>query len=187
MHTPCLLNDGGSAPYGFGWSLNEKAGLRIAEHDGAWQGFTAHYLRVLSNGLSVVVLTNQASTSLKRLVYGIAGLFTPELTPPPEQEPIDDLDKETTAFDQSFLLRWAAGELQASEFTAELWDPAFITNVGEYLAQQGCEPKLALLERTEREDMQVSRYRVTFYRERLGFSIARNTQGKVAFLMIRPN
>lgn len=187
MYTPCLLNDGSSAPYGFGWSLNEKAGLRIAEHGGNWQGFTAYYLRVLGNGLSVVVLTNQASVGLERLVYGIAGLFTPELTPPPEQEPIDDLEKDTTAIDHSFLLRWAAGELEASEFTAELWDPAFIADVGEHLAQQACEPKLELLERMERDDMQISRYRVTFYKERLRFSIARNTEGKVALLMIRPS
>ena len=187
MYTPRLLNDASSAPYGFGWSLSEQAGLRIAEHGGAWQGFTAHYLRVLSNGLSVIVLTNQGNAMLERLVYSIAGMFTPELTPPPEQDPIDDLDQDATAFDHSFLLRWAAGELQASEFTAELWDPAFITDVGAHLAQQGCEPRLELLERKEQENMKISRYRVIYNRERLRFSIARDTQGKVAKLLIRPS
>ena len=124
---------------------------------------------------------------LERLVYGIAGIYTPELTPPPEQAPIDDLNTDITASDHSFLLRWAAGELQASEFTPELWDPAVITDVAEYLARQGCEPKLELLERKEQEDMKISRYRVIYNRERLRFSIARNTQGKVAMLLIRPN
>ena len=46
MWTRVKLNDGKTAPYGFGWQPGEIGGRRIIEHGGAWQGFTSHIAAV---------------------------------------------------------------------------------------------------------------------------------------------
>jgi CubicO group peptidase (beta-lactamase class C family) len=186
MWTPTVLNDGSSSSYGFGWCLYDIHSLRCVGHGGAWQGFTAHFFKSLNDGLSITTLTNIAELNIERIALGIAGLFNPIFTPEPEPEAIADLEPDLTAFAQSFLLRWAAGKLEASEFTPDLWDPSLIAEVGTFLAQQRTDPILELLSREVRDGLNVSRYRVTIARQRVFFAIARNEQGLVCLLSVRP-
>jgi hypothetical protein len=37
--TPVRLNDGGTFPYGVGWSIDQQRGFRRIGHGGSWQGF----------------------------------------------------------------------------------------------------------------------------------------------------
>ena len=53
MWTPAELNDGTTAPYGFGWELGEVAGRRFVAHGGRWQGFATHIVRYLDDKLTV--------------------------------------------------------------------------------------------------------------------------------------
>jgi CubicO group peptidase (beta-lactamase class C family) len=186
MWTPTVLNDGSTSNYGFGWGLYEIHGLRCVGHGGAWQGFTAHFFKSLDDDLSITTLTNLAGINIERIALGIAGLFNPGLTPEPEPEAIADLEPDLTRFAHSFLLRWAAGTLESSEFTPEGWNPDFIAEVGAFLAQQRAEPILELLNREVRDGLNVSRYRVTIARQRVFFAIARNEQGVVCLLSVRP-
>ena len=47
-----------SGHYGFGWFIETKAGHRVVEHEGAWQGFETQISRYVDDKLTVVVLTN---------------------------------------------------------------------------------------------------------------------------------
>ncbi len=186
MWTATVLNDGSTSNYGFGWGLYETQGFRCVGHGGAWQGFTAHFFKSLSDDLSITTLTNIADINIERIALGVLGLFNPIFTPEPEPEAITDLEPEATVFAQAFLRRWTAGSLSASEFTTELWDPTFIGEVGTFLARQGGDPNLEVLARFEKDGLKVSRYRLKFAFARALFEIAHNEEGEVAHLLIHP-
>ncbi len=83
MWTPVKLNDGSTAPYGFGWSLDKtKSGHRLLEHGGAWQGFTSYIARYPDDRLSVVTFCNRAGASAGYIARRIAGFYVPELALP---------------------------------------------------------------------------------------------------------
>ena len=52
---PVVLNDGKSAPYGYGWSTEPILPVATFSHDGQTAGFTASYIRVPDRRLAVVV------------------------------------------------------------------------------------------------------------------------------------
>jgi CubicO group peptidase (beta-lactamase class C family) len=84
---PVRLNDGTSAPYGFGWSVESRAGKPLYHHGGSWQGFKTHYARFLADDLSVIVLANLAEAQPERIVTAIATAIDPGLAPPARQRP----------------------------------------------------------------------------------------------------
>lgn len=81
MWTPVKLNNGSSAPYGFGWGIRKTAGHRILEHGGAWQGFVSYIARYPDDDLSVVVFCNRAGASAGYIGKRVAGFYVPELAP----------------------------------------------------------------------------------------------------------
>lgn len=81
MWTPARLRDGQEIrifdrPYGLGWMLGEVEEHPIAEHG----GFTGtHMLRLLDNGLTVIVLTNldvRSGSQPASLARGVVGLLS---------------------------------------------------------------------------------------------------------------
>jgi CubicO group peptidase (beta-lactamase class C family) len=80
--TPVRLNDGGTYPYGFGWSLGHQRGARVIGHTGSWQGFKSAILRYPDHRLTVILLANLAETPQAAIASGIAGIMEPTLTPP---------------------------------------------------------------------------------------------------------
>jgi D-alanyl-D-alanine carboxypeptidase len=74
MWRPAELSDATRCPYGLGWSLGESPQGRIAEHDGGWQGFSAHILRYLDEGLTIIVLANLADAPLADLAREFAAV-----------------------------------------------------------------------------------------------------------------
>jgi len=83
MWAPVKLNNGSSAPYGFGWGIRKTAsGHRILEHGGAWQGFVSYIARYPDDGLTAVVFCNRAGASAEHIAKKIAGFYVPDLAPP---------------------------------------------------------------------------------------------------------
>jgi CubicO group peptidase (beta-lactamase class C family) len=80
--TPVRLADGGTYPYGFGWSLSEMRARPRIGHTGAWQGFRTSIQRFPGAGLTVIVLTNLAEARPEAISLAVAGLLEPALTPP---------------------------------------------------------------------------------------------------------
>ena len=86
MWSPVRLNDGSTAPYGFGWSLGKNAaGHRLIEHGGEWQGFTAYIARHPDEQLSIAVLCNRAGGDPAYIARRVAGFYRPELAPKAHQ------------------------------------------------------------------------------------------------------
>jgi len=83
MWTPVKLNNAHPSPdhYGFGWFIDEVAGHRIVEHEGAWQGFNTNISRYVDDQLTVVVLANIAGCHPDEIAHHVAGLYLPALMP----------------------------------------------------------------------------------------------------------
>ena len=81
MWSPVRLNNGTTRQYGFGWGLDSYRGHRIVEHGGSWQGFGAHVVRYVDDGVSVVVLTNLTGVGNTSglIAHRIARYFIPNL------------------------------------------------------------------------------------------------------------
>jgi CubicO group peptidase (beta-lactamase class C family) len=83
MWSPVKLNDGNTAPYGFGWSLDKTpSGHRLIEHGGAWQGFASYIARYPDDHLTVAVFCNRAGASARYIAQRIAGSYVATLAPP---------------------------------------------------------------------------------------------------------
>jgi CubicO group peptidase (beta-lactamase class C family) len=82
MWTPVKLNDGRTAPYGFGWGIHKTdSGHRMLEHGGAWQGFATYIARYPDDRLTVAVLCNRAAGDAGYIAKKVAGFYVPELAP----------------------------------------------------------------------------------------------------------
>ena len=84
------LNDGRTAPYGFGWQLDDwpadapgPTGVPMIRHGGSMNGFRAGYSRWPSHRLAVIVLTNLTSAPYEGLTANIAIRYVPELKTAP--------------------------------------------------------------------------------------------------------
>ena len=83
MWTPVKLNDGSTAPYGFGWGIRKTdSGRRILEHGGEWQGFASYIARYPDDRLTVAILCNRAGADVPYIAKKVAGFYVPELAPP---------------------------------------------------------------------------------------------------------
>jgi CubicO group peptidase (beta-lactamase class C family) len=82
MWSPVKLNNGNTAPYGFGWRIAKTdSGHRMQEHGGAWQGFASYIARYPDDHLAVVVLSNRAGAGAGYIAKRVAGLYLPALAP----------------------------------------------------------------------------------------------------------
>ncbi len=83
MWSPVKLNDGSTAPYGFGWGVRKTpAGHRVLEHGGVWQGFASYIARFPDDRLTVVVLSNRLAAPARYIAQRVAGAYVPALAPP---------------------------------------------------------------------------------------------------------
>jgi CubicO group peptidase (beta-lactamase class C family) len=87
MWSAVRLNDGKTAPYGFGWDVTQVNGHRLIEHGGAWQGFTTQISRYVDDRFTVIVLTNLDSEHSQpdKIAHEVAALYNPALTPAAEK------------------------------------------------------------------------------------------------------
>jgi CubicO group peptidase (beta-lactamase class C family) len=64
---PTRLAGGDRVPYGLGWNIGDGE----VSHDGAWMGFASYYLH-REDGLSVIVLSNDADAEVQEIAEAIA-------------------------------------------------------------------------------------------------------------------
>jgi CubicO group peptidase (beta-lactamase class C family) len=94
MWTPVKLNDGSTAPYGFGWGIHQAAnGHRLIEHGGSWQGFMTYIGRYPDDRLTVAVLCNMAGATPSYIARRVVGMYDSALTPAPRKAVKVDPDK----------------------------------------------------------------------------------------------
>jgi len=82
MWTPVRLNNGATAPYGFGWRVAKNdSGHWTLEHGGAWQGFASYIVRYPDDRLTAAALCNRSGASAGYIAKRIAGFYVPALAP----------------------------------------------------------------------------------------------------------
>ena len=82
MWSPVNLNNGNTAPYGFGWRIAKTdSGHRMLEHGGAWQGFASYIARYPDDHLTVAVLCNRAGANVGYIAKRVAGFYLPAFAP----------------------------------------------------------------------------------------------------------
>jgi CubicO group peptidase (beta-lactamase class C family) len=112
MWAPVKLNSGGSFPYGFGWSLDERRAHRMITHTGITG---TEYTRFPDEELTVIVLTNLGrhigTTEVNSwgITTGVAGRFIPSLHLSPLKEQ-PEIHSELTQRLRNFLSNIAKGE-----------------------------------------------------------------------------
>ena len=83
MWNPVTLNDGTTAPYGFGWELQSPPGRNLVHHSGGMPGFRAMFARYLNDRVTVIVLMNLDDVDQRSIVHGLAELYLPATTRQP--------------------------------------------------------------------------------------------------------
>ena len=185
MWTPVKLNAGTAHPYGFGWALNSRAGRRVIEHGGAWQGFMAHIARYVDDGLTVIVFVNRGGVPAGALANGVAALVDPDLA----EKPAEDKQPSLTAAHRKLLEDLIAGNaVDRSQFTSQV-----ATEVLPRIEQSRAQVKalgpldgLELLERVEKGGTTFHRYRAKFRSANATYTLSVDAQGKIAGLNLSP-
>jgi CubicO group peptidase (beta-lactamase class C family) len=94
---PVRLNDGSTAPYGFGLDLEQGAlPLATIQHEGQTPGFTAAYLRVPELRLAVVVFANAFVSPVDTLALRALRHVAPSLRNPTPLKEIPDENPEVS-------------------------------------------------------------------------------------------
>ena len=85
MWKPVRLNDGKNAPYGFGWAVGNLRGKNVTGHGGSLSGFRSDLTIFEDDKLTVIVLTNLASSEPASISMAVADVFIdfPEPAPKP--------------------------------------------------------------------------------------------------------
>jgi CubicO group peptidase (beta-lactamase class C family) len=76
MWTQARLNDGSTANYGFGWTVEtRKNGQHVVSHGGSLPGFRAHFARFVDEHVTVIVLINGDDADAGGLANGVAETY----------------------------------------------------------------------------------------------------------------
>lgn len=164
MWTPVKLNNGKTAPYGFGWGLENANGHRLIEHDGAWQGFLSHIARYVDDKITVIVFVNTNSANPAQIAHTVAGIYLPAVAPP-TYKPIEDKEPQITAEVKSVYEQLAKGQLDKDRFTSDLatrLSALLKRGLTETLNAWGPLQAIALVERKNDGENRLYRYRFTF-------------------------
>ena len=139
--TPVRLNDGGTYPYGFGWSLDQQRGFPRIGHTGSWQGFKASIQRYPEQDLTVIAMANLAEARPEAITLAVAGILEPALRPPqvipepaagaPPPQPISDLLQDISSAASAArltpgLARFLSGEFRDVARRAAASEPAMV-------------------------------------------------------------
>ena len=162
MWTPVKLNNGSTAPYGFGWGIRKtESGHAVLEHGGAWQGFATNIARYPDDRLSVVIFCNRAGADAAYIAKKVAKCYVPELAPPTR----------TAIKSDPAVLRSYAGDYRMEErFTIK------VTVAGDRLETTWLGQKVSMVPESE----------TTFFEEDTDriFRFTKDDNGKVAALIV---
>jgi len=186
MWTPAALNNGKRTEYGFGWVVQTMRGHRCISHGGAnVTGFRSTITRFVDDRLTVVVLANSIEVGIDRLAQKVAGIFVPDLAPPPHQ-PIEDKEPQIAARLKRIYADWAAGKTDEKQFTSELAKALKTAHVPELAQSFGSLQTLVLVERTAKGDLRRCRYLATFQSRQFLVTVSLNKDDLFTELRLEP-
>jgi CubicO group peptidase (beta-lactamase class C family) len=74
-YEPTTLNDATRSNYGFGWRLSTWDSRPVLHHGGAWVGFRTYIVRIPSERLTVIVLSNVVTFKVAEVARTIADYY----------------------------------------------------------------------------------------------------------------
>lgn len=184
MWSPTKLADGNTAPYGFGWQINEHRGNRTVLHGGGIEGFTTMVLLFPEERLGVVVLLNADRTNPSRIAHDIAGIVDPSLARVPAVA-IEDKDPDVTDTLRDVFTRGADGTLDGSLFGPELWRDisATLKAKPDAIRSLGRLQRLETLERRgEKKTGRQFKYRAAFEHRTMLVNLHFDAEGKIVLM-----
>lgn len=181
--TAAKLNNGQTAPYGYGWFLSSINGHKNIEHGGAWQGFTTQISRFPDDHLSVIVLTNRSGSNPKKIADLVAAHYVPALTIPPAKAIIDQ-DPATTKKLISLIRAMIDGTVSDTFFTEKFMKFGFAERMKNIKTEFQRHGDFEQLERIESKSTQPEqrRYRLRFHQEVFLMDVEFEGDGKIALL-----
>lgn len=185
--TAAKLNDGSSAPYGYGWFVDTVKGRRHISHGGAWQGFRAQLCRYVEDGLTVVILANSTTARASRFADMVAAHYVPALFDAPAQA-IADQDPALTAQVRAAMASIAAGKLPAG-LEASLgarFTPPMLAHMLENFAETGPLRTVELLSSKPTDAGRSLRYRFRHANDTLLVSALIDKSGQFRELRFSP-
>jgi D-alanyl-D-alanine carboxypeptidase len=184
MATPVRLNDGTTAPYGFGWFVMNANGHRLIEHEGAWQGFNANISRYVDDKLTVIVMANLKSAKTQMMSHVIAGMYVPAVAPP-RYRAIEDNEPAVTKMVADVMHGIADGTVDQNLFapaTRAAFFPGTAKVYRDYLKPIGEPAKIRLVERTDVPQGRQYRYEFVYGSVTLLVSVTLNKDHQIAGL-----
>jgi D-alanyl-D-alanine carboxypeptidase len=183
--TPARLNDGSSAPYGFGWYVGSQQGHRVVQHGGAWQGFKAALARYPDDRLTVVVLANSAAARQGKIADMIAAHYVPALATPRPPAIADRAPADTTRA-RKVIGELAAGQIPAglSESERGRFNGRWVTQIATEFRDYGPLRNVDVLARSSEGNSKQARYRFLFENETVLVTLDQDRGGLIKQLGI---
>jgi CubicO group peptidase (beta-lactamase class C family) len=190
MWSAVRLNDGKTAPYGFGWDVTDVNGHRLIEHGGSWQGFATHISRYANDRFTVVVLTNLNADRAdpKTIAHSIASLYIPAVSPGAAKA-IEDREPHITSLVRTTLADLTAGHANLKSFEADqrqVWVPERTEGLTALLKSLGTLQAIDLLEREEENGSKTYKYRTVFAHRTMTVNFGVDRHGLISGFQIRP-
>jgi CubicO group peptidase (beta-lactamase class C family) len=183
MWTPAVLNDGSTAPYGFGWALDSINGHPFVWHNGQVPGFHSQYERHTSDGLSVIVLTNQTDGAPEKIAAAITAMVNPAL----DWQIVADPRPQVGALARGVVDDIVAGTFHAERYTAAA---AADLNAGLYQAYieaargAGAVEQVGLIDSSVVDGVSSYRYRVKTRYDAVMMVFQLDANGRISLLRL---
>ncbi|MES2319678.1 MAG: serine hydrolase domain-containing protein [Pseudomonadota bacterium] len=185
--TPVKLNDGTTAPYGYGWQLAPRNGHRSIAHGGSWQAFRSQISRYVDDRLTVIVLANGGAARPEKIADIVAAHYVPALANVLPKA-IADTEPAITAQMREVMEHFINGKLPPglSDKANAAYTPERLKGMAGLLSELGALRSSDLLERTTDGEMRKYRYRMAYQGETLLLNVRFDKAGKIEQIGIRP-
>lgn len=158
--TPYVLSTGVNSKYGFGWIVDKRDGVDYVEHGGGINGFTCGIKRIVSKGLTIIVLTNSETADPNGNATKIAGLVDPSLKPKVVAS-ASDSDPAMTKAARELFAGALQGNLDRTKLTPECSkqiSPEMVAQVHEKLSSIGKLTTFELMSDSSKDGLRTRTY-----------------------------
>lgn len=182
MWTPVTLKGGTKQAYGLGWFIDDWQGHKRIYHGGSLPGFVSEFDRFVDDQLTIIVLINTDNADPGKIALNVAGFFMPELAPP-VLKPIPSTEPEITAKGKAMITAFERGNVDVSLFASQVasdMTDEMKSHMTASLRRFGTIRSIDLVELKTRNSNRLCRYRVSFQKDTILFTVSFNKSNKIA-------
>ncbi len=176
------LNDGTTAPYGYGWFIESRKGEIVLAHSGETAGFTSSYLRLPGRRVAVPVFANLHGAPAPAVAQFALGQFVPQMR---EVRPLATAGRDPAATSRLFRILStvanARAQWRADWFGTDQWKSLqpWLDEVEFNYQARGPLQSLVAVESAPEAIADVRRYRAVFSHLSRLVSVTEDEEGRV--------